>query len=133
MNSQNADNTQQFYEYCTVTSPSSREGNSSTFTSNDYEISMEEKPPPELPVRPDSLAPLPKSNNTSICQDRDSLPSSRSESVYSRQPLLTPRTSDFLTASEGEGHNPQDPNGLPKRSVENGESTLTKLFRIAKK
>ncbi|KAL5968890.1 Protein jagged-1a, partial [Taenia solium] len=132
-NSQDADNTQQFYEYCTVTSPSSREGDSSTFTPNDYEISVEEKPPPELPVRPDSLAPLPKPHNTSICQDHDSLPSSRSESVYSRQPLLTPRTSGFLTALEGGEHNSQNSGGLPKRSVEDGESTLTRLFRIAKK
>ncbi|CDS40869.1 fibropellin Ia [Echinococcus multilocularis] len=118
VDSQNADSTQQFYEYCTVTSPSSRE---------------EDKPPPELPVRPDSLAPLPKSYNTSISQDRDSFSSPRSESVYSRQPLLTPRTSDFLTALEGEEHNSQNPNGLPKRSVESGELTFTKLLRIAKK
>uniref|UniRef100_A0A0R3X7H6 Delta-like protein n=1 Tax=Hydatigena taeniaeformis TaxID=6205 RepID=A0A0R3X7H6_HYDTA len=132
MDSQNADNTQQFYEYCTVTSPSSREGDLSISTSNDYEISIEDKPPPELPIRPDSLAPLPKSYNTLICQDRDSLPSSRSESVYSRQPLLTPRTSSFLTPMEGEEHDSQNPNVLPKRSVENDESTLTKLLRIAK-
>ncbi|VDK38406.1 unnamed protein product [Taenia asiatica] len=122
-NSLDTDNTQQFYEYCTVTSPSSREGDSSTFIPNDYEISVEEKPPPELPVRPDSLAPLPKLHNTSICQDHDSLPSSRSESVYSRQPLLTPRTSDFLTALEGKEHNSQNSGGLPKRSVEDGDSS----------
>ena len=130
MDSQNADNTQQFYEYCTVPSPTSRDGDLSTFVSNEYEMSIEEKPPPELPVRPHCLAPLSNAQTIPVFRDNDSIPFSRPESLYSRQFLLTPHTSEVKHVLDEE-NNDTDP--LPKRSAENYESTLTKIMHMKRK
>ncbi|KAM3179644.1 hypothetical protein ACTXT7_000231 [Hymenolepis weldensis] len=126
-----ADSTQQYYEYCTV--PSTRESELGTFDSNEYELSVEEKPPPELPDRPDSLAPIPRSSNVSVIRG-EPFNSLRSESTYSGQPLLTPRTSAVspgLEDFEHDSHNPVEI--LPKRSIDCAESTLSKLLKKAKK
>lgn len=121
-----ADNTQTFYEYCTV---SNSQDELETFTPNEYEISNEERVPPALPDRPDSLAPIP---HRTFPDDTSRLPNSpRSESTYSGQPLLTPNIS--FSGPEDYGHDNHHAETLPKRSIDGGESTLTRLLKKAKK
>ncbi|KAM7539551.1 hypothetical protein Aperf_G00000035416 [Anoplocephala perfoliata] len=131
LSAQGANNTQQFYEYCTV--PSTGEADLSTFTSNEYELSVEEKAPPELPDRPKGLAPIPRSPNMTAFQEDETVRSPRTESTYSGQPLLTPRASGVLPTHEDLNHDNLYVKTLPKRSVESGESTLSKLLKLTKK
>lgn len=128
---QSANNTQQFYEYCTVSG--SGEGDLGTFTSNEYELSVEEIAPPELPDRPEGLAPIPRSPNMTVFREGEPALSPRTESTYSGQPLLTPRASGVSPAPEDLDHDNLCVKTLPKRSIESSESTLSKLLKLVKK
>ncbi|VDN97612.1 unnamed protein product, partial [Rodentolepis nana] len=125
------ENTQQNYDYCIL--PSGRESTLNTFSSNEYEVSVEEKAP-ELPVRPDSLAPISRSSNISVTQETEPLHSPRSDSTYSRQPLLSPRTSALSPSVEDFDHGSLHyVEALPKRSIDCGESTISRLLKKSKK
>ncbi|VDD75006.1 unnamed protein product [Mesocestoides corti] len=134
-----ADNTQQYYEYCTVTTPSNKEESTFFSTSGEYEISNEERPPPELPDRPQSLAPLPKPSQAQeplaeipLPQVHDSVSLAPFESACSYQPLLTPRNSTFMP-SPSEEYAKSKSDALPTRAIGSGESTLTKWLYASKK
>lgn len=131
-----ADNTHQFYEYCTV--QSDQDGNvMGTFLplNGEYEVANDEaaSPAPELPVRPDTLQPLNKTvgdDPKDHSKERDSVASTRFASICSEQPLLSPRTSEFIAMSEVDGDHEQT---LPKRSVKKLESTLSSWLYPSRK
>nr|CDS27036.1 fibropellin Ia [Hymenolepis microstoma] len=126
-----ADNTQQNYDYCSL--PSTRDSVLNTFASNEYELPVEDKAPP-LPYRPDSLPPISYSPDVSVTREAEILHSPRSDSTYSRQPLLSPRTSGLSPGAEGVDHvSLHYVEALPTRSNDCGESTLSKLLKKPKK